>query len=239
MRRRSRCSAGGLLPPGPAGADRWPPSPGRLRPLKMTMAMRSPLASSGGLRLSGRALLRSVLAAAAPCPHEAKALLRGAQVAVADTGSDRWAALVAAAFADRSALEAAASALADDYRIEMLARRTERRDKWHAFVCSDVLKGGRRTLRWVRQPALQEPAPLSRGRRACPGAPRPNWRWLRLRGTVSGPLWTSPCLPSSSCGIASVSSLLSPRRLPSPMMRWRLGSGLCRWARPRPRCLGG
>ena len=128
-----------------------------------------------------------------PLNPEAVLLLRGAQAAVADARCDRWAQLVSDAFTGRAAVEAAARRLADDYRAELLTMRAARRDRWHEFVRGDVLKGGRRTFRWVRQPALQEPAPLVQGPEGLAGGPAAELAlaepcWKRLWAATDVPL---------------------------------------------------
>ena len=79
-----------------------------------------------------------------PLTPAAVALLRSAQAAAADAGSDEWAALLSAATTDRATLAAAALRLAEDYRLLACEGRSTRRERWHAFVASDLARGGRR-----------------------------------------------------------------------------------------------
>ena len=83
-----------------------------------------------------------------------------AKGAVARAGVHDWAVWLAEATTARGALvqaqAAISAALTEDSRI----RRAGRRDSWHTFVTLDIAAGGRRTFRWVRSPALQEPPPL-------------------------------------------------------------------------------
>jgi hypothetical protein len=75
-------------------------------------------------------------------------------------------------------------------------RRAFRRDRWHTFVNADVAAGGRRTFRWIRQPALQEPPALVQTPEGLQGGPAaelltagPAWQalWPVLSGAQSPP----------------------------------------------------
>ena len=84
--------------------------------------------------------------------------LRAASRLAAALGRPLWRDALAAVTARRSSLETAVGLLGDAYRSEVAARRRSRAESWCRFVQADMLAGGRRTLRWVREPASQAPS---------------------------------------------------------------------------------
>ena len=98
----------------------------------------------------------------ATIPRPARRYLHAAHSLVLGLGRDDWALLLASAGEARVALLQAAATMAADQASAVLERKRFRRDRWHAYVNADIAAGGRRTFRWVRQPALQEPPALVR-----------------------------------------------------------------------------
>ena len=86
----------------------------------------------------------------------------------------------------------AACTMANGHREAALLRRRLRRDQWHAFVGDDIGRGGRRAYRWIRQPALQEPAPLAHGPEGLCGGPAAE---LALAGPAWHRLWAMEDCP--------------------------------------------
>ena len=86
----------------------------------------------------------------------------------------------------RADLEAAVAEARAWYEERATARRRWRAEQWWQFVQRDVATGGRRTFRWVRQPALQAPPPLIEGPRGLEGGPA---AVLRHAAGEWHPLW--------------------------------------------------
>ena len=136
-----------------------------------------------------RRACRAALAAwpeGAAMPAAAVKHWRAAQQATLVAERNDWAELLATADSGRLNLEQAFAAISADYAALGVARRKFRRDQWHEFVTCDVARGGRRVFRWVKQPSLQEPAPLVHTPDGLSGGPAAE---LAMAGPAWQALW--------------------------------------------------
>ena len=92
---------------------------------------------------------------------EAWQAIQAAQRGAAAHGHADWAAALAQTPLTRGLLVAVAAEARESCHAEAAARSTLRRDGWRQFVVDDVAAGGKRTFRWIRQPAAQAPPPLA------------------------------------------------------------------------------